>query len=173
MAKQTDPRLTLSVHMDVSALAADIESLYRTQIGRFYRVAFAVVGDREVAWDAVQDGFADAVRGRSGFRGEAPLEAWVWRLVVNAAVRSFRQQRPSTDRIEDDVASSNELDRDSGVRDLVTRLPERQRLVVFLRYYADLDYRTIAEVVGIEVGTVSATLHAALAALRKTLEVPR
>ncbi len=159
--------------MDASALVGEIESLYRTQVGRFYRVALAVVGDRELAWDAVQDGFADSVRGRSGFRGEAPLEAWVWRLVVNAAVRSRRQQRLSTDRVEDDVASSNGMNRDSDVRGLVMRLPERQRLVVFLRYYADLDYRTIAGIVGIEVGTVSATLHAALVALRKTMEVSR
>jgi DNA-directed RNA polymerase specialized sigma24 family protein len=47
-------------------------------------------------------------------------------------------------------------------------LPERQRLVVFLRCYADLEYRQIAEVVGIETGTVSATFSAAHAALRKT-----
>jgi RNA polymerase sigma factor (sigma-70 family) len=40
-------------------------------------------------------------------------------------------------------------------------LPERQRTVVFLRYFADLGYRTIAETLDVEVGTVSATLHAA------------
>jgi RNA polymerase sigma factor (sigma-70 family) len=53
-------------------------------------------------------------------------------------------------------------------------LPERQRLAVFLRYRADLDYRSIALVLGIEVGTVSATLHAAHQTLRRMLEeVPR
>jgi RNA polymerase sigma factor (sigma-70 family) len=49
-------------------------------------------------------------------------------------------------------------------------LPERQRLVVFLRYFADLGYAEIAQLLGIEVGTVSATLHAAHAALRSQLE---
>ena len=48
-------------------------------------------------------------------------------------------------------------------------LPERQRLVVFLRYFADLDYREIAEALDVKVGTVSATLHAAHAALRSAL----
>ena len=43
---------------------------------------------------------------------------------------------------------------------LIATLPERQRLVVFLRYYADLDYRTIADALEIEVGSVSATLVA-------------
>ena len=49
-------------------------------------------------------------------------------------------------------------------------LPERQRLVVFLRYFADLSYQEIEVVVGVRVGTVSATLHAAHAALRAELE---
>jgi RNA polymerase sigma factor (sigma-70 family) len=49
-------------------------------------------------------------------------------------------------------------------------LPERERLVVFLRYFADLDYRAIATALDVKVGTVSATLHAAHAALRRSLE---
>jgi RNA polymerase sigma factor (sigma-70 family) len=48
-------------------------------------------------------------------------------------------------------------------------LPERQRLALFLRYYADLDYRSIADVLGVEVGTVSATLSAAHSSLRRAL----
>ena len=42
-------------------------------------------------------------------------------------------------------------------------------MVVFLRYFADLDYRSIARALDIEVGTVSATLHAAHATLRRSL----
>jgi RNA polymerase sigma factor (sigma-70 family) len=52
----------------------------------------------------------------------------------------------------------------------VAALPERQRLAVFLRYWADLDYRAIASVLGVEVGTVSATLNAAHATLRRSLK---
>jgi RNA polymerase sigma factor (sigma-70 family) len=52
----------------------------------------------------------------------------------------------------------------------VRALPERQRLVVFLRYWADLDYRSIAAALEIEVGTVSATLNAAHATLRRSLQ---
>ena len=57
---------------------------------------------------------------------------------------------------------------------LIVVLPERQRLAIFLRYYADLDYRAIADALGIEVGTVSATLATAHASLRNALmEVQR
>jgi RNA polymerase sigma factor (sigma-70 family) len=55
------------------------------------------------------------------------------------------------------------------VRRLVAALPERQRLALFLRYYADLDYASIAAVLDIEVGTVSATLSRAHATLRRSL----
>jgi len=55
---------------------------------------------------------------------------------------------------------------------LVAALPERQRLMVFLRYYADLDYRAIATALGVKTGTVSATLNAAHAALRLSISTP-
>ena len=60
------------------------------------------------------------------------------------------------------------------VRAAIAALPERQRLVLFLRHYADLDYQNIGEVVGIERGTVAATLHAAHRKVRDAItEVKR
>ncbi len=153
-------------------LLGQIEALYCADAARFYRVALAVVRDPDLAWDSVQEGFVDAVRASTGFRGDAPLEVWVWRLVVNAARRSYRQPRfqPIPPEHEQATAASG----DGPVMiDAVAALPERQRLVVFLRYYADLDYQTIAQIAGVEVGTVSATLHAALATLRRRMEVPQ
>ncbi len=60
-----------------------------------------------------------------------------------------------------------------GVAALISTLPGRQREVLFLRYYADLEYQTIADVLEIEVGTVSATLAAAHKALRMRFEEAR
>ena len=56
------------------------------------------------------------------------------------------------------------------MRQVLAELPERQRLVVFLRYFADLEHARIAEALGIRPGTVAATLNAAHAALRRRLE---
>ncbi|MDX6476555.1 MAG: hypothetical protein QOH95_2066, partial [Gaiellaceae bacterium] len=106
------------------------------------------------------------------FRGEGVLEAWVWRAVVNAARKACR--RPL---VEAGVElAPRELEAQPAVRELaplLSALPERQRLVVFLRYYADLDYRTIAEVLGVETGTVSATLSAAHTTVRRALQEVR
>lgn len=150
-------------------LLGRIEAVYRASFQRFYRVAVAVLHDDGLAWDAVQDGFAGAIRGRSGFRAEAPLEAWLWRAVINAAIRESKRH---SDLRVSEVPDAEELPQGRDLVDL-SALSERQRLVVFLRYYADLDERTIGAALGIERGTVSATLHRALKALRRDLEVPR
>ena len=150
----------------------ELEALYRSRFDVFARVAASVTGDSERARDAVQEAFATAVRKRRSFRGEGPLEAWVWRIVLNAARsdvrrsvrRSITTSRPPRTAVQSTTPSCA----------LPSRvLPERQRTAVFLRYYADLDYAAIGEALGITTGTVAATLNAAHAALRTRLEEVR
>jgi DNA-directed RNA polymerase specialized sigma24 family protein len=64
---------------------APIEALYRRDFARFARFARAVTGDRESALEAVQEGFADALRRADRFRGSGTLEGWVWSCVLNRA----------------------------------------------------------------------------------------
>jgi RNA polymerase sigma-70 factor (ECF subfamily) len=132
------------------------------------RLARAIVSDSDRAADVVQDAFVGCLRGRSSFRGDGPLEAWVAAAVVNAARKSLRREADSVGVTDVEVGDPGSTSLD--VAPLISRLPERQRLVVFLRYYADFDYRTIAATLGIEVGTVSATLAAAHHAVRRALE---
>jgi RNA polymerase sigma factor (sigma-70 family) len=153
---------------------AQLESLYRDRYDHFARVAAAVTGDGESGHDAVQYAFAAAVRKRRSFRGAGPLEAWLWRIVVNEARRLARERRPTPVDSPPDAAVNGRLPDELGLRAWVANLPPRQRAVLFLRYYADLDYRAIADALGVEVGTVSATLSAAHATLRNALrEVER
>lgn len=154
------------------ATARQLEALYRERFEHFARVASAICGNLDQGRDAVQTAFTTAVRERRAFRGTGPLEAWVWRIVVNEARRLARE--PVTLPLENlgAVAANGRPDQ-SGISAFVAALPERQREALFLRYYADLDYRTIADVLGVEVGTVSATLSAAREALRKKLEEVR
>jgi RNA polymerase sigma factor (sigma-70 family) len=154
-------------------LLAEIETLYRERFADFVAVAASIVGEREAAREAVQDAFADVVRSRREFRREAPLEAWVWRAVVNAARKKRRKYVRESQIRPGSIASNGsgpEHEAPSELPTLVAALPERQRLVLFLRYYADLDYRRIAQILDVEIGTVSASLHAARARLRRALE---
>jgi RNA polymerase sigma-70 factor (ECF subfamily) len=155
----------------------EIERVYRQRLPEFRRVAAAILGNREAALDAVQEGFAIAVRKRETFRGEGPLEAWLWRVVTNAAREQSRRRSDLPAPQELSELSQNgtpENEMDSRVRVALSLLPERQRLALFLRYYADLDYRTIADTLGIAIGTVGVTLNTAHAKLRELVEeVPR
>jgi RNA polymerase sigma factor (sigma-70 family) len=147
---------------------AELEALYRRRWAAFARIAISLTGSVDVGTDAVQEGFARAIEQRDRFRGECPLEAWVWRIVVNTAKTAARQPHMALSPPEE--ASANGHQAASEVELWVRALPERQRLAVFLRYWADLDYRAIAEVLEVEVGTVSATLSAAHQALRRSLQ---
>jgi RNA polymerase sigma factor (sigma-70 family) len=115
------------------------------------------------------------VRRRDSFRGEGTLEAWCWKAVLNAA-HSRRRVRRSSEPIggvhENGAEPSGERG-DERVRAVIAAFPERQRTVLFLRYFADLDYRASAQVTGMAAGTVGATLHAAHAAVRAALEEVR
>jgi RNA polymerase sigma factor (sigma-70 family) len=147
----------------------ELEALYRERFHAFLRVAEGVCGEVELARDAVQEAFASALRGRRSYRGDGSVEAWVWRMVVNAARKAAgrRLDRVATALPEEPATNGSGF---GEVRSFVSVLPEQQRLAVFLRYYADLDYAAIAEVLGVTTGTVGATLTAARGSLKRALE---
>ena len=153
-------------------LRDELEAVYRRRYRQFLRVATAILGDETSGHDAVQEGFAQALRSQRSFRSEGPVEAWVWRMVVNAALASRRSRLSRHETPETIGAASTNGHRtdEAGVRAWVAALPERQRLAVYLRYYGDLDYRAIAEALDVEVGTVSATLSSAHQALRRSMK---
>ena len=148
-----------------------IEAIYRERGGDFFRFALARTSDPELARDAVQEGFARAIRARHSFRGSGPLDAWVGRCVLNAAIDASHAVRAlEVDDVPDDRAAPTVETPGQDVRAAVRQLPIRQRDSLFLRYYLDYDYATIAEILGMEVGTVSATLHAARENLMHALQ---
>jgi RNA polymerase sigma factor (sigma-70 family) len=145
----------------------EIERVYRERFPVYLRVAAAITGDAELGRDAVQEGFAGAIRSRRSYRSRGPLEGWIWRAVVNAA--RDRHREPREERFVDEPAVTAGEER-GALRAAIARLPERQRLAIFLRYFGDLDQRSIAKVLGVRPGTVAATLHTARESLRSNLE---
>jgi RNA polymerase sigma-70 factor (ECF subfamily) len=145
-------------------MVEELEQLYRSRRPEFCRAAAAIAGNRALGEDAVQDAFAKAVRKRRSYRGSGSLEAWVWRIVVNAA-RDARRRRPALTLVNSALTETN------GHEPLLPLelLTDRQREVLFLHYYADLDYATIAAALEISPGTVGATLSTARRTLRQAL----
>jgi RNA polymerase sigma factor (sigma-70 family) len=148
---------------------ADIEAIYREHYPRFLRFAVANTSDVERGRDAVHDAFVRAIRSLSNFRGEAGLETWVWRILINACATTDRHTSSSLG--DEELLSEPAVQEPDWpeVRTALAWLPERQRTVLFLRHYADLDYDQIAATLGIARGTVAATLHTAHSRLREAL----
>jgi RNA polymerase sigma-70 factor (ECF subfamily) len=160
-----------SLYLVMDERSRAIESLYRRRYVSLRNAAATVTGDYESARDAVQEGFARAIRSRSQFRGDGPLESWVWKIVFRAALEQ-RHSRPD-DSMDEVEAELVEPERDPVLAEALRELSPQRRLVVFLRYFADLPYATIAEVCGIDEGTVAATLAQARSALAQRLTEER
>lgn len=161
------------VELDVKRTGADpiaIEAVYRQRFAAFVSSMTALLGDGEAARDVVQDAFALALTKRRSFRGDSNVETWLWRIVINAARDRNRVTRRRPANVHQDIAIAEDRENDESLRAQVLALPERQRLAVFLRYYGDLSYPQIAEVLGIRPGTVAASLSAAHNTLRRQLE---
>ena len=156
------------------ATLARIERLYFEQAERYARTAALITGDRAAAEDAVQDAFARAIVHRKKFREAGSLEAWLWRIVVNTALNGRRKRTAderATDRLgRSSPASGTDREIDYEARAELMRLPKRQRAAVFLRYYADLDYREIAQILAVTPGGVAKLLHDAHRTLAATLK---
>ena len=105
----------------------------------------------------------------------AEPEAYVRKLMVNAAISTRRRPMSQWEWLPGVVPERSGPPEDSGVVDhallwpLVRALPERQRAVVVLRYYEDLTEVETAEVLGCAVGTVKSQAHDAMRALRRGL----
>jgi RNA polymerase sigma factor (sigma-70 family) len=157
-------------------LSAEIERVYATRYASFCRLAATVTGNVEAAHDAVQEGFARALAHCDEFRGEGSLEGWVWRIVIRVALDGRRNGRPHAFEENADSATTEwepalpHPELDPQFADAMRALPERQRLVVFLRYFADLSHAEIAALTGIRPGTVSATLAHAKTSLARRLD---
>ena len=157
-------------------LVAQIEDVYRRRYARFYDAVRTLAG-ADGARDAVQEGFARALAHRASFRGEGSLEAWIWRITLRAALelRTNAKRRmtpaPVVDGLDverfDPVLADEQ--RDPELAAALRMLAPRRRLIVFLRYFADLSYADIAAVCGITEGAVSAALVQARAALQSQL----
>jgi RNA polymerase sigma-70 factor, ECF subfamily len=157
-------------------LSADIERVYAARYASFCRMASTVTGNVEAAHDAVQDGFARALAHRDEYRSEGSLEGWVWRIVLRVALDSRRNGRPRPLYENSESAAAEwapalpHPELDPQLADAMRALPERQRLIVFLRYFADLSHAQIAALTGIRSGTVSATLAHAKTSLARRLD---
>jgi RNA polymerase sigma-70 factor, ECF subfamily len=145
----------------------DFAGLYERTYQALYRTALGVCGDASLAADVTQDAYLAAYRQRASFRGDVPVEAWLHRIAVNAALSALRHRRvrwvePFDPLRHDRSARAAESDRIVDIERALARLDPRSRAAVVLRYFHDLDYATIATILGTSVGNVGSILSRSL-----------
>lgn len=158
---------------------ASFSEVFRNHYPRVMRLAYLQCANRENAEDAVAEAMAKVyVRWRAG--EVERVGPYLRRAVVNEILQDARRRgsaeraraRTSGDLRGGRVAADVIGDRDELVR-MLQRLPDRQRLVVVLRYYEELSEAETAEVMGIGVGGVKSQASRGLARLREELTAVR
>jgi RNA polymerase sigma factor (sigma-70 family) len=145
----------------------DFTEFYEASRDACLNAVTAVVGDRHTAEDLVAEGFARAwASWRKVSQYSAPA-GWVVRVALNAGVSWWRPRRREVPLGDHDLATADRASGvDAAILAAVRRLPRRQREVISLRAFLDLDTQATAEVLGIAPGTVTAHLSRAVTALR-------
>jgi RNA polymerase sigma factor (sigma-70 family) len=158
----------------VGSQQRDFAEFYRESCDDCLRTVLVSVGNRDTAQDLVDEAFARAFASwRMVSRHPAPA-AWVIRTALNANISRWRRRRreisvPDPGRVAERAAANGGAAAgsvDPRIMAALMRLPDRQRQVVALRLFLDLDTGRTAELLGIAPSTVKAHLARALATLR-------
>ena len=180
MSQTTEPQLAAHDEPEQALLArarggdaVAFATLARRHQADLLRVTGRFVPTVEDAEDIVQDALVAAWRQLGRFRGDSSLKTWLTRIAVNKALKLARRRR-----LEQDFATTTtgpeSPDPDPAeklaVRGAVTRLPEKLRAPVILRFWEGMSGAEIAQVLGWRQGTVWTRLYRGLELLRRELE---
>lgn len=162
----------------------EIVTLYQKKL---FRVVSGYHRDPEDALEVVQDTFLKLYLSRQTWERKTSFSAWLYRIAINASIDRYRRTgKQKTESLEDmveaqvhmsataDVAAGpldrlRASERRRVLEDAVRRLPARQREIVSLRYFGELQLEEIASLLACPLGTVKSNLHKAILALKHLL----
>jgi RNA polymerase sigma-70 factor, ECF subfamily len=178
------------VPTDDEALRERFERDVLPLLPNLYAAALRMTRNPTDAEDLVQDTYLRAFRGFSGFKEGTNLKAWLYRILTNSFINTYRkkQRQPQTVEGPDDIdewylfdklggrnvelsAETEVLDKipDEAVKGALESLPENFRLPVLLADVEGFSYKEIAEIMDTPIGTVMSRLHRGRKALQKAL----
>ena len=157
-----------------------------------YSGALRMTRNAADAEDLVQETYLKAYRGFGGFTEGTNLKAWLYRILTNTYINSYRSKKRRPDETELDEAEDLYLYRrlggleavaagrsaedelmdfftDQEVKDAIESLPDQFRIAVLLADVEGFSYKEIAEIVDVPIGTVMSRLHRGRKALQKRL----
>jgi RNA polymerase sigma-70 factor (ECF subfamily) len=161
-----------AIHGDREAF----EMIIRTHSRTLFAIAYGILQNREEAEDVVQDALVKAWKTRWRVRDPEKFPAWLATIARHRARDIFRKRRTvSLSTTIDEViepsptAEPNGPELDQQLRSALAALPEIHRAALTLRYFEEMDYRSIENILGLSNGALRGILGRALASMRKQL----
>src|SRR5438874_4081576 len=161
-----------AIHGDREAF----EMIIRTQSRALFAIAYGILQNREEAEDAVQDALVKAWKSRWRVRDPEKFPAWLGMIARYRARDMIKRRR--TVALSDEMTESIEQESetvtaagalDKHVHSALATLPELHRSALTLRYFEEMDYKSIENLLGLSNGSLRGILGRALAAMRKQL----
>lgn len=151
----------------------DFARLYETSGSRIFRTLLGVLGDRAAAEDCLQETFVRAFRAWPRWSPDAPAEAWLHRIALNAAISYRRRERlrslPETLLRLGRPREEGEIEPEGGVFQALRSLPLEQAQLIVLRYHHGYSNRELAAALGVPETTLGSRLTVARRALQAEL----
>ncbi len=143
---------------------------------RLYWHIRSIVKNHQDADDVVQNTFIKIFKGIKGFKSDAKLYTWLYRIATNESLTFLKRKKQTTSM--DEVSSFNHtapafLDEKNTLTNLkiaIELLPEKQKLVFNLRYFEEMTYLDISEITGTSIGGLKASYHHAIKKLKTYLK---
>jgi RNA polymerase sigma-70 factor, ECF subfamily len=161
-----------AIHGDREAF----EMIIRTHSRTIFAIAYGILQSREEAEDVVQDALVKAWKTRWRVRDPEKFPAWLATIARHRAHDIFRKRRsvPLSATIDEvtapsSAAEANGSELDQRLHSALAALPELHRAALTLRYFEEMDYRSIENILGLSNGALRGILGRALASMRKQL----
>jgi RNA polymerase sigma-70 factor, ECF subfamily len=150
--------------------APAVEALFDEHWLTAWRAAFAVTGRADLADDAAQDAFVNAIRQLSKYDRSRPFAPWIAKIAVNRARDLLRAERRRKLTSLDEATEAPGRTDVSGLLSAVAALPPEQREAVVLRHVLGFSLQEVAEIVGVPEGTVTSRVGRGVARIRQAME---
>ena len=140
-----------------------------------------MVENHDDASDVHQNTFFKAWQNIENFRGEAKLSTWLYKIALNESITFLtRERKPLNLSLDDEethlvnmIEADEWIDGDElalKLRKAVATLPEKQRIVFNMKYYDDMKYEQMSEILGTSVGALKASYHLAVKKIEKIFD---
>lgn len=140
-----------------------------------------LVNKHDDANDILQNTFLKAWGSLENFRGEAKLSTWLYKIAINESLSFLERERRRANMSLDDqeaamaasIAAEPDIDGDDlakRLREAIASLPEKQRIVFNMKYFDDMKYEDMSEILGTSVGALKASYHLATKKIEQFFE---